>query len=88
MEYLYSDEGQLVWLKGYCNPIRYDDLNAPGRHPGRPARRSCRTRPGTVLPTLDQITAAAKTLITEGWDDGRRRRRPVSTEPASVSTRR
>src|SRR5439155_1089843 len=26
MEYLYSDEGQNTWLKGYCNPIRYDDL--------------------------------------------------------------
>ena len=25
-EYLYSDEGQLVWLKGYCYTIRYDDL--------------------------------------------------------------
>ena len=26
MEYLYSDEGQLVWLKGYCHPIRFNDL--------------------------------------------------------------
>ena len=30
MEYLYSDEGQLIWLKGYCHPIRYDDLVARG----------------------------------------------------------
>ena len=28
MEFLYSDEGQHIWLKGYCNPIRYDDLVA------------------------------------------------------------
>src|ERR671925_1280113 len=26
MEYLYSDEGQLIWLKGYGHPIRYNDL--------------------------------------------------------------
>ncbi len=29
-EYLYSDEGQLLYLKGYCNPIRYDDLSKRG----------------------------------------------------------
>ena len=28
MEYLYSDEGQNIWLSGYCNPIRYDDMAA------------------------------------------------------------
>ena len=28
MEYLYSDEGQNIWLNGYCNPIRYDDMVA------------------------------------------------------------
>ena len=28
MEYLYSDEGQLGWLKGYCHPIRFNDLAA------------------------------------------------------------
>ena len=25
MEYLYSDEGQLKWLEGYCHPIRFND---------------------------------------------------------------
>src|SRR5665213_2291424 len=25
-EYLYSDEGQLGWLAGYCHPIRFNDL--------------------------------------------------------------
>src|SRR3972149_2287079 len=28
MEFLYSDEGQTLWLKGYCHPIRYEDLLA------------------------------------------------------------
>ena len=26
MEYLYSDEGQLLWLKGYGHPVRFNDL--------------------------------------------------------------
>jgi putative spermidine/putrescine transport system substrate-binding protein len=26
MEYLYSDEGQLAWLKAYCHPVRFKDL--------------------------------------------------------------
>ncbi len=26
MEYLYSDEGQIEYLKGHCNPIRFNDL--------------------------------------------------------------
>ena len=30
MEYLYSDAGQNTWLKGYCNPIRYDDMAKKG----------------------------------------------------------
>jgi len=30
MEYLYSDQGQLLWLKGYTHPIRYADLSKRG----------------------------------------------------------
>ena len=30
-EYLYSDEGQLGWLKGYCHPIRFNDLAKNGK---------------------------------------------------------
>ena len=33
LEYLYSDEGQLGWLKGYCHPIRFDDLAKNGKIP-------------------------------------------------------
>jgi putative spermidine/putrescine transport system substrate-binding protein len=65
MEYLYSDEGQLIWLKGYCNPIRYDVMNAAGKIPADLAAKLPDTK-GAVLPTLDQITAAT-TAITKGW---------------------
>jgi putative spermidine/putrescine transport system substrate-binding protein len=66
MEYLYSDEGQLLWLKGYCNPIRYDDLVARGVVPPDLAAKLPDST-GAVFPTPEQL-AAATTLITEGWD--------------------
>jgi putative spermidine/putrescine transport system substrate-binding protein len=69
MEYLYSDEGQLQWLKGYCHPIRYNDL---AKNNKIPADISAKLPPAdayakAVFPTLDQIAAAGKT-ITENWD--------------------
>ncbi len=65
MEYLYSDAGQNLWLKGYCNPIRYDDMVKRGVvDPAAQAKLPDTT--GAVLPTLDQITAATK-VITTGW---------------------
>ena len=65
MEYLYSDEGQLAWLKGYCNPIRYDDMVKRNVVPADLAAKLPDTA-GTQLPTLDQITKATD-LITKGW---------------------
>jgi putative spermidine/putrescine transport system substrate-binding protein len=65
MEYLYSDEGQLIWLKGYCNPIRYDAMKAANKIPADLAAKLPDTT-GAALPTLDQITAAT-TKITAGW---------------------
>jgi putative spermidine/putrescine transport system substrate-binding protein len=65
MEYLYSDAGQNLWLKGYCNPIRYAAMVTAGTvDPAAQAKLPDTT--GAVLPTLAQITAAS-TLITKGW---------------------
>ncbi len=66
MEYLYSDEGQLGWLKGYCNPIRYDDLKARNVIPADLAAKLPDTT-GAVFPTLDQLDKANQ-LITKNWD--------------------
>jgi putative spermidine/putrescine transport system substrate-binding protein len=66
MEYLYSDEGQLLYLKGYCNPIRYEDLVKRGVVPADLAAKLPDTT-GAVFPTPAQLAAATK-LITEGWD--------------------
>lgn len=69
MEYLYSDEGQLGWLKGYCHPIRFNDLAAKGLIPKElldklpPAEGYAKA----IFPTLDE-QAAAKEVITKKWD--------------------
>ena len=65
MEYLYSDEGQNTWLKGYCNPIRYDDMVKRSVVPADLQAKLPDTT-GTQLPTLDQITKASD-LITKNW---------------------
>ncbi|HKB28300.1 MAG TPA: ABC transporter substrate-binding protein [Candidatus Limnocylindrales bacterium] len=65
MDWLYSDEGQNLWLKGYCNPIRYDDMVSRGVVPADLAAKLPDSK-GAFLPTLDQISAATK-AITTGW---------------------
>ncbi|MFH1185789.1 MAG: extracellular solute-binding protein [Chloroflexota bacterium] len=66
MEYLYSDEGQLLWMEGYCHPIREADLRARGVVSAELAAKLPDVS-GAVFPSLDQLNAA-KTLITEEWD--------------------
>jgi putative spermidine/putrescine transport system substrate-binding protein len=69
MEYLYSDEGQIDWLKGYCHPIRFNDLAAAKKIPADllaklpPAEGYAKA----VFPTLAEQDAA-KAAITAGWD--------------------
>jgi putative spermidine/putrescine transport system substrate-binding protein len=66
MEFLYSDEGQNIWLKGNCNPIRYDDLAAREAIPAD-VSANLPDVSGAVFPTLAQLNAAS-TLITQGWN--------------------
>lgn len=66
MEYLYSDEGQLGWLEGYCLPIRYDDLVERGVIPGDLGSRLPDSS-GSAFPSVDQMNAA-KDLITANWE--------------------
>ncbi len=65
MEYLYSDEGQAGWLKGYCHTTRLADLKARGVSSDLIAKLPDIT--GAVYPTSAQA-AAAKDLITKQWD--------------------
>ncbi len=69
MEYLYSDEGQLMWLNGYCHPIRFNDLAAKKLIP---AEMMAKLPPAegyakALFPTLEQQSAAKK-LIGENWE--------------------
>lgn len=69
MEYLYSDEGQIGWLKGYCHPIRFADLAAKNKIPADllaklpPADAYAKA----VFPTLAE-QGAGKEAITKQWD--------------------
>ncbi len=69
MEYLYSDEGQLGWLKGYCHPIRFNDLVSAGKVPQEmldklpPAEGYAKA----VFPSLDAVNANSA-AVKEGWD--------------------
>ncbi len=69
MEYLYSDEGQLIWLKGYGHPIRYADMV---KRNVIPADLASKLPPAelynkAVFPKIAQLETAKK-LITETWD--------------------
>lgn len=69
MEYLYSDEGQLGWLSGYCHPMRYDELQAAKKIP---AALNAKLPPASsyknvVFPTLEQQNAT-KAAVTKQWD--------------------
>jgi putative spermidine/putrescine transport system substrate-binding protein len=65
-EFLYSDEGQNLWLKGYCHPIRYENLVETNAVPQEQLDKLPDVE-GAVFPSLDQLNAATK-LITEQWD--------------------
>ena len=69
MEHLYSDEGQLLWLKGYCHPIRYTDLASRGVIPAEMAAAlpPAELYAQAIFPTIAQLSAARE-LITTQWD--------------------
>ena len=69
MEYLYSDEGQLGWLAGYCHPIRFNDLAARGVIPQEmmDALPPAEAYAAAVFPTLEQVNANREAVVA-GWD--------------------
>jgi putative spermidine/putrescine transport system substrate-binding protein len=65
MEWIYSDEGQNAYLKGYCVPARHEDMLAKGTV-NKDAEAKLPDTKGVVLPTQEQITKASE-AITKGW---------------------
>lgn len=69
MEYLYSDEGQLGWLKGYCHPARFNAMAAAGKIPQEllDALPPAAAYEAAYFPTLEEVDAN-KAAVTGGWD--------------------
>ena len=69
MEHLYSDEGQVAWLKGYCHPIRFQDLAKNNKIPADLLKKlpPAEEYEKAVFPTLEQQNAATA-VITGQWD--------------------
>lgn len=69
MEYLFSDEGQVAWLKGYCHPIRFNDLTAKKKIPSELISKlpDAAAYKKAVFPTIEQ-QEAYKAGITKQWD--------------------
>jgi len=65
MEHLYSDEGQIMWLKGYCHPIREDDLRARSVVPQELLDKLPSVE-GAVFPSAEQL-GNARNVITTAW---------------------
>ncbi|OJF95636.1 ABC transporter substrate-binding protein [Pararhizobium antarcticum] len=69
MEYLYSDEGQLAWLKGYCHPARFNAMAAAGKIPQELLDKlpPAESYAAAYFPTLEEVDAN-KAAVTGGWD--------------------
>lgn len=68
-EFLYSDEGHLLWMKGYCAPSRLADMLARNVVPDdlKAKLPDPALIESSIVPNGDQLTAA-RALIKEQWD--------------------
>ena len=69
MEYLYSDEGQNLWLKGYCHPARFNAMVKAGKVPQEliDALPPAAAYEKAYFPTLEEVDAN-KAAVVGGWD--------------------
>ena len=69
MEHLYSDEGQLGWLKGFCHPTRFNAMVKAGKVPQDliDALPPAESYEKAYFPTLEEVDAN-KAAVTGGWD--------------------
>lgn len=68
IEELYSDEGQLAWLKGYAKPARYDDLVKKNLIPEDLAAKLPKSDVPVTFPTVEQIIKVSDQIKT-GWPE-------------------
>jgi putative spermidine/putrescine transport system substrate-binding protein len=65
MEFLYSDEGQLLWLKGYGHPVRFTEMAARGAIPADLLQLvpPLDAYIGAAFPTSVQLNQADKAVL-------------------------
>jgi len=66
MEFLYSDEGQLLWMEGYCHPAREADMRVRGVVPEELSAKLPDVSKA-VFPSAEQLVSAKELIITQ-WD--------------------
>jgi putative spermidine/putrescine transport system substrate-binding protein len=66
LEFLYSDDGQNIWLEGDCNPIRLEAMVAANAIP-TDLLAHVPDSSGVVFPSVEQLDRA-RTAIRKGWD--------------------
>ena len=68
IEYIFSDEGQLFYLKGYAHPARYQALTAAGKVPADLAAKlpPASEYANVKFPSLAQLTAASA-VVAQKW---------------------
>lgn len=69
MEYLYSDEGQIGWLKGYCHPARFNAMLKAGKFPQDLLDKlpPAEAYEKAIFPAIEELDAN-KSAVVEGWD--------------------
>jgi putative spermidine/putrescine transport system substrate-binding protein len=69
MEYLYSDEGQILWLKGYGHPVRFNDLAKRNVIPKDLAAKlpPASSYAKAMFPSIEDQEATKKATA-ENWD--------------------
>ncbi|GGM76517.1 ABC transporter substrate-binding protein [Dactylosporangium sucinum] len=65
-EFLYSDEGQNLWLKGYARPVRLPKMSESGKADTALVAQLPKVEAKAEFPTTDQIDGAKK-VLTDGW---------------------
>ncbi|MDX2161032.1 MAG: extracellular solute-binding protein [bacterium] len=66
MEFVYSDEGQLLWLEGYAKPVRYDDMLERGVIPEELLARLPVANVPVAFPTLEQLQTGLQ-YVRDNW---------------------
>lgn len=69
LEYLYSDEGQTGWLKGYCHPARFNAMVGAKKIPDDVMSKlpPAAGYAAAKFPTLEE-QGAAKEVVAKNWD--------------------